>query len=235
MCVMLFLLRKCIAAPLVLLARRPGAESQSCAVHTRSHTPRPHVHSPTLTPAGPALTYERGLSTRPHALYPPLLTRTRPTHSRPPCCPSAGPGLTRDRVLSTRPHTHARMPCNPHALHPHPPAGPGLTRDRVLSNADQAVQHAHTAGTRTRPIHSWPPCCPPAGPGLTRERVLTKLTKLFKQSTAPLVVVAYCGPSDERGNWLLAGQVGAGGGGGVAGAGRGGKGGGQWAVQLSDG
>ncbi|GFR47245.1 hypothetical protein Agub_g8930 [Astrephomene gubernaculifera] len=39
-----------------------------------------------------------------------------------------------------------------------------------------------------------------------REKVLSKLTKLFKQSTAPVVIVSYCGPSDERGNWRLASQ-----------------------------
>ncbi|KAG2484989.1 hypothetical protein HYH03_016282 [Edaphochlamys debaryana] len=45
-----------------------------------------------------------------------------------------------------------------------------------------------------------------AWPGsLPRDRVLPKLTKLFKQSAAPVVLVVYAGPSDERGNWRLSG------------------------------
>ncbi|EFJ44738.1 hypothetical protein VOLCADRAFT_118680 [Volvox carteri f. nagariensis] len=71
---------------------------------------------------------------------------------------------------------------------------------------------------------------------ITRDRVLAKLTKLFKHSNAPVVLVSYCGPSDERGNWRLAtGQIpgasagsisGTSGGGGGGGAPAGGGGGG---------
>eukprot|EP00198_Chlamydomonas_reinhardtii_P011657 XP_001700994.1 predicted protein [Chlamydomonas reinhardtii] len=53
---------------------------------------------------------------------------------------------------------------------------------------------------------------------LSRERVLAKLTKLFKQSAAPVVLVAYSGPSDERGNWCFAGQASASGASGSASA-----------------
>lgn len=46
------------------------------------------------------------------------------------------------------------------------------------------------------------------GAVVTRDKAMSKMAKLFKSNAAPLVVVVYCGPSDERGNWRLGGGSG---------------------------